>query len=410
MTTRIVLESAPRNSLEDKYLPSSTNLGSWPCRFLLHHFCNYTTNTLFPLCSPAFRTSLVQYALSSSPLFNAILASACAHHSRLIRNVSGQDRYNSLYFTNRSVHELLALTRERQSRCWFEMFLTAMVLCTSAICSGNASSSRMHLNGALTLLNLRVHDGDDEATTTDPFYYTVLKWTSSLTILASRDDRTLECLDGLSEPSYGTVDEFTGYSLELMPLLAQIKDLARMCHQQRSCSAPRSDALEKETVLTASLVAQIQDIESNLLGMLNRHVGWSTARHLKAKTLLEMEKCHSIFVYTALIDLYRRVQGLSRNDSKVCHVITECMYLLRGIEQGSTTNILLFWPIFTAGCETNDWVHHTEALARLQALKELGMGCVDTASRIMSDYWFSCSPTGCWDTFSEQNGYDIILF
>lgn len=418
MTAGAVLPRVPCSNLNGPCLAQAPQLDSWLCRFLFHHFWSQTASTLFPLCDLDFKTRLVHFALGSQPLLDAILASACAHHSRLISNGSDKDHYNSLYFTNRSVQGLLVLSGAYESCCRFEMFLTAIVLCTSGFCSGQASSGRTHLKGALTLLSLGLQDPSEDhgLILADPFHRTLLKWSSSLTIFADHltvglGDRRTQYLDKSSEPSYGSVDEFTGYSLELMPVLAQVNLLAYQRHKQRKYTAIRCGSYisQNDDILCEPYISQIRDIEFNLLGMLNRRVARTTSGHLATKTLLEMEKCHSIFVYTALIHLCRRVQGLSRDHSKVQDIVTKCMDLLRGIEAESITNVLLLWPIFTAGCETNDWVYHTEALARLQSMKRHGMGCIDIACRMMSEYW-TCPTTECWDKFSEERGYDIVFF
>jgi hypothetical protein len=385
-------------------------------RFLFHHFVRETSNTLFPLCGPFLKSRLIQLALETPSLLDAILASASSHHARLIDDRSARTTSATLRFTNQSVRALICRMRRDRVICGIELPLTALVLCTTDACTGNAESTRAHLNGIKVLLDLQPRSECRKIAFADPFYLFVLKWFTSLAIFSGLEkfnliDEIYGPVGIMSDPFYGYVDEFTGFSLELIPLLVQIDLLARSRLNEACSASPqvqyRSGIGRPEGF--GDDKQHVQSLESRLLALVRRSTPLSLAVHHEAEVLSEMEKTHALFVHATRIHLFRRVLGLARTDGKIVQIVAKCMELLEAIKPASTANMLILWPTFTVGCETIDPQYQDYVLTRLQSMKKHGMGCIDLAVKAMGQYWISDSNL-CWDEFSQQNGYDLILF
>ena len=75
----------------------------------------------------------------------------------------------------------------------------------------------------------------------------------------------------------------------------------------------------------------------------------------------------------------------------------------------STASILILWPIFSAGCETDDPEQRRKIEERMRMMGRFGMGNLDKARKAMKAYW-DAGAEGRWDLFLEERGWDIVLF
>jgi hypothetical protein len=448
------------------FMPSGL-LSSSESRFFLHHYHAHTSSVIFPLsprCNP-LRETLLQAAVTTPHLLSALLASACSHYTRL-RGDSSPDMAKTIFkFTNPALAGLRAAVNDRSSAHKMETISTALALCTSDVISGDLGMWRTHLQGVKNLLFSAVRrdntDTDDLSvvstpTITDPTQLFLMKWFATLDIFAGVSGlRKGTIPDGqywsstTPDASRGYVDEFMGYSLELMPLLAKIGRMARI-QQKRAkialaaAAASRTysdsaDSEDEEAVeemhvhrqLRPETLEEIHSIESQLHALFERSAPPSLiprprrspsfssttstqppmANPITTKTDMaeEMRLTHRIFVRAALLHLYRRVQNLPKSHIKPAHAVYMILENLEKLHPQSTAIILILWPVFSAGCETDDAEQRQKIEERMRMMGRFGMGNVERARRAMRAYWES-GAGGRWDLFMEEKGWDIVLF
>nr|KAK5438804.1 hypothetical protein LTR18_008239 [Exophiala xenobiotica] len=470
------------------FMPSNL-LSSSESRFFLHHYHVHTSSVIFPLslqCNP-LRETLLQAAVTTPHLLYALLASACSHYTRLRGNSSADMAKTIFKFTNPALAGLRAAVSDHSSAHKMETISTALALCTSDVISGDLSMWRTHLQGVKNLLFsaiARDNDGNGNTTNgssssiedfhrssltstltiTDPTQLFLMKWFATLDIFAGISGLRKSTLpDGhywsstTADYSQGYVDEFTGYSLELMPLLAKIGRMARvqqkrakialaaaaasrtlMTNDRDSTDSEDEEAVEEMHVhhqLRPETVVEIQSIENQLHALFERSappslimqhsrrspsfsasyppLGATSTQTANTTTkpdmAEEMRLTHRIFVHAALLHLYRRVQNLPKSHIKPAHSVYMILENLEKLPTDSTASILILWPVFSAGCETDDTEQRRRIEERMRIMERFGMGNVEKARRAMRAYW-EAGAKGRWDLFMEERGWDIVLF
>ena len=465
------------------FMPSNLLLSS-ESRFFLHHYNVHTSSVIFPLspeCNP-LRETLLQAAVTTPHLLYALLASACSHYNRL-RGESTPDMAKTVFkFTKPALAGLRVAVSDPSSAQKMETISTALALCTSDVISGDLSMWRTHLQGVKNLLFSAItsdNDGKGESssidnfhpssltstlTITDPTQLFLMKWFAALDIFAGISGLRKSTLpDGhywsstTTDHSRGYVDEFLGYSLELMPLLAKIGRMARV-QQKRTrialaaAAASRTmitddgnvtDSEDEEAVedmhiqcqLRPETLIEIHSIENQLHALFERSAppslilqhsryspsfstsyfptkatGTQTANSTtKPDKAEEMRLTHRIFVHAALLHLYRRVQNLPKSHIKSAHSVYMILETSEKLPADSTASILILWPIFSAGCETDDPEQRRKIEERMRMMGRFGMGNLDKARKAMKAYW-DAGAEGRWDLFLEERGWDIVLF
>jgi hypothetical protein len=206
-------------------------------RFLLHHFGTQTVALLFPLAPGSFTSQLISTALDSPCLFFALLAASSSHYSRVIADSSLHKV--TLEYTNLA---MISLRQDlaAQKTIDIDHVATAIALCTNDICSGTQDSYRAHLAGARNLLQASqtIQPADLNAS----FKFGLTKWfpildvcasaSGNLSIVAHDDKHPVH--DLITRPSQIQVEDFCGYSLEIMPSILSIEKLSSRFHGQDS--------------------------------------------------------------------------------------------------------------------------------------------------------------------------------
>jgi hypothetical protein len=185
--------------------------------------------------------------------------------------------------------------------------------------------------------------------------------------------------------------------------------MARVEQKRRKVASASIDSEDEEVHLEmrADALKEVWDIESQLQGLFERTAASGGAHNPVVGQ--EMRNTHRLFVYAALLHLYRRVQDLPRNHPKVIHAVYMIIENLQRLPDNSTTNILLLWPLFSAGCEAEDPHQRCIIEERMKKMGLFGMGNVDRARRAMVEYWESGGDKR-WDEFIDERGWDLALF
>lgn len=432
-------------------LIASPFLSSSTARFFMHHFGTQTAPVLFPLAPQAFTQRLVSAALHTPHLLHALLASACSHHARLVAAGAGSNAPShpssgsrtsipeaALKFTYLAVAGLRAAMADPGQVAQAETAMTAMALCTNDVCDGidagdagdgsrNRRWWRVHLSGVRELLNALILREKEEAhgkrgssatVVDDSFAGFLARWFATMDTVArvsgferaedpdgGGDSGCWALVEevGAGERHCGMVDEFCGYKLELMPIMVRIGRLARSTQREEMVSSfhERGDAANH------CLSQEARQIEADILSLAqgsdqeNGSHGEQKARELRSTNMA--------FFHASLLHLHRRVMCLPKDHAKVREDISNILSAVNDIPWSSTANILALWPIFSAGCETDEIREQEIINSRMLSMQMLGMGNYTRARQVLLDYWSSSSPLR-WDIYLQKSGLDLVLF
>ncbi|KAJ5302176.1 hypothetical protein N7508_007039 [Penicillium antarcticum] len=276
-----------------------------------------------------------------------------------------------------------------------ETVTTAMALCTNDVCNGNMQAWRTHLGGVMRLL-AGFLDSQGTLRIADPYIQCVVKWFTTMDVIAglsglkTGDILGLEngLLQRILDQDSVHVDDMCGYSLKLAPLLAKLSHLVR---RQSQSELGLRDRMEESQSLENEIYSLVDCRISNVGG----HI--------------DLQSTHLAFVYSALLHLHRRVQMLPSHHDVVKSDIKNIIHAIEQISPFSSANILILWPMFSAGCETNDIKEREFIYRRMGDMQNLGMGNFTRAREILSNYWASNSSLS-WDSYYATLGLELVLF
>ncbi|PKX96228.1 transcription factor domain-containing protein [Aspergillus novofumigatus IBT 16806] len=381
--------------------------------FFMHHFATQTIRVLFPLAPPVFGQTLVATAVETPHLLHALLAASCSHHARLVQEPSA-NQLTILRFTDLAVTGLRAALANPAETLKPETAMTAMVLCTNDVCNGNARTWKVHLSGVMQLLTALLARQRTADVDTDPFSLCLLKWFATLDILAGLSGTHEGCVnDGqywnlTRNPNCGNghVDEICGYSTQLMPLLARIGQLARRNVHEQSILETFT---EPSSALSEELTDDAQDLESRILSIANQAPSAATLASHDQVLASELHNTHLTFIHSALLHLYRRVELLPKSHTKVRAQVAAILDNVQAIRPFSPANVLILWPIFSAGCETDDLRERQAIQTRMLNMQTMGMGNFTRARDALARYWGS-GASSRWDVYFAKSGLELVLF
>ncbi|TIA69502.1 hypothetical protein D6C76_07819 [Aureobasidium pullulans] len=329
------------------------------------------------MAPPSFRERLVLSALRAPSLLYALLAASCSHHARLACNSTSQK--NILRYTNIALTALQNALASQADRVELSDVASAIVLCTNDACNGNPSSFYTHLSGAKHLLQSLV---DQEHTENEnSFVQWLAKWFATLDVCASASgsyrsvitNDSYPLLDTLPRPRLAQPDDLCGYSLELMPLISRIGQLAN-----------QDPSLWSSPVI----LDEISQLEA-YTGMFYEPDKPGTLADTDPITREEkMRNTNNAFASSALLHLYRRVYQFPKDHRMI---------------------VLLLWPIFSAGCETDNAEERRLINMRMQHMESLGLGNFKQARAAMNSYWSSGTHL-TWGQYLENHGSVFVLF
>lgn len=381
-------------------------------RFLMHTFATQTAQMLFPAAPEFFLQRMISSAMETPHLLYALLASSSSHHSRLVQDSGPRPKMICLKYTNLAIAGLREALCDPEQVTKPETVTTAMALCTNDVCNGNMKIWRTHLRGVLRILMAVLeHQRVSLKVMNDPFIQCLVKWFKTMDILAALSGVHGECIHNpgngplnlLSDYTTSHVDEISGYSVELIPILAEVSNLAS---QIRLCELGKTAG--NESIPSPETMIQAEELESKLFQLLNRPV-CNAILSRGGSFALELQSTHLAFVHSALLHLHRRVQLHSKSHIKVRTDVRNILDALSVIEPHSSMNILVLWPIFSAGCETEESEERNMILARMGNMQKLGMGNFTRSREVLRKYWVFGSQLP-WDIYLARLGLELVLF
>jgi Fungal specific transcription factor domain len=432
---------------------SSPYLANKHSQLAMHQLVAKTTTTVFPLASRSFVDRLMLSAMKTPPLLYALLACFGSHHARRMTSptsTSESERSTTLMFTNNAISGLrAALAREGATTKTFkaETLMTAMALCTNDVCNGNLDVFRMHLKAIRQMLlsfisSLPSKNDGGTAIEDSVLNVYLMKWFAALDVSASlslftpyqrgdddNQQKFADSYDGNTTSGYWNkyklfnlseeivVDDICGYSLNLVPIFSQIGNMARAQYDNLPRNEDEDAHSQEEESQSGSvsrhspdLISQAQLLENQLEALPSPQIStrgiWTSQQH---QLVEELRDTHPAFVHTALLHLHRRVQLLPKSHPKVRNDVTNILRVVQNVRPFSPANVLLIWPLFSAGCETDSAEERAIVDERMSIMQSLGMGNFTRGREALTRFWGSGTALR-WDVYLARSGIDLVLF
>lgn len=294
---------------------------------------------------------------------------------------------------------------------------TVIALCDFEVVArkrATTSSWRVHLDGAKHIICMR--GGPAQGRINSEFYRFLLKWLAYFDIVSFMT-LTDSFADPLFQGSYWLqslesdvclenefkLDPYMGFLQNIVPFFKEIGNLARL----RSETGLHSKL--RDVALLHKRCENIEDSLKNTLGAVSGH-SWISPDRLRIVT-----ECHDSFIYSTLIHLYRRVEGIPSDahdirfavEQGLKHIEKSCM------SDKSDIDSSLLFPLFTFGCEAISMSDKEFVLTKLQALGALALGNVDRAIEVLLTVWERCESstqsTLAWNQIFKMFNWEVNL-
>ncbi|PCH05673.1 Protein of unknown function DUF3468 [Penicillium occitanis (nom. inval.)] len=410
--------------LENHSVPSPYLTNAYS-RLEIHNLIAKTATTVFPLASQSFIDRLMLSAMRTPPLLYALLASFGSHHARRMTSSCSESEKTTLMFTNQAISGLrAALAHDDASKTLkADTLMTAMALCTNDVCNGNLDVFRMHMKAIRQMLLsfIRSLPAGDKSLNEDLLNLYLIKWFAALDVSANLSlfnrGGQYELEEGEGEavnywtsheifnPSEDVVDDICGYSLNLVPIFSEIGTLARARYESLSNGRIHSLDEESDSILTS----KAHTLELHLKSLPSPKISTGIWTDQQRQLVEELRDTHPAFVYTALLHLHRRVQLLPKSHPEVRNDVTNILGVVKNVRPFSPVNVLLIWPLFSAGCETDSPPEKAVIDERMSIMQSLGMGNFTRGREALNRFWESGTELR-WDVYLSRSGVDLVLF
>ncbi|KAL8991958.1 MAG: hypothetical protein Q9169_007497, partial [Polycauliona sp. 2 TL-2023] len=359
-----------------------------------HHFLNHTARILVPHdCSAnPFKSILPQMAIHDINLLHLLLAYSASHRALLLKH---PEPANRIAIWMKDVFPTLrrALT-DADAPITNSNLATAIMLASLEIISPNAFEVTVPWQTHLTVARRMIlaRGGAQSVHRKDKVSYFLSRWFAYLDVLGSlsgsKNDQPL--FSGNYWANDDSDDDFQidcllGFTSRCVGILARIAELARQCDSQR-ISSETGDIIEhwapdEETLQTAEqLKLDLQDARMHRYNGCPHRPSTPVMHRRRDKDrdeagwdLLEMVATNEAFHWAGLIHLNRRILGKKSEDVEVQIAVREIVSALFKVRKGGTAEACLLFPIFTAGCDSQERGQRNVIIERLSSIEESGM-------------------------------------
>jgi hypothetical protein len=188
-----------------------------------------------------------------------------------------------------------------------------------------------------------------------------------------------------------------GFTTRCIGSLARISEMAKMCEARRIDDEGnvRSDWTPDPEVIEQAVQIR-RELEE---GLLERNIRKGCDHRSAASTesegawdATEIYATNEMFHWAGLIHLYRRVLGKAASDTEVQHAVRQIAGLLYKIRRGSTAEACLIFPMFAAGCDTEDQGQRDKIMERLRSVEGFGMTHTPKVATLLQSVWDTGKP------------------
>lgn len=378
-----------------------------------HHFLNHTAGCLIPhnCASNPFRRILPVMAVQDENLMNLFLAYSACHRAKVLGQPEPSTRI-ALWVQDIFANLRKALDDPNQIITNANL-ATAIMLASLEIISPKAFGVTVpwqsHLDTARQMIWMRGGPkGMRTESRRDRVSSFLWSWFAYLDVLGSLSG-------GKNSPSSSWVLDYhvegdtdyeidcvLGFSSKCIRILAKIAALARVCDSERirpdleeEIDLISSDWIPSED--TASRAAQLEAelAESRLHPPIPCTHMQSSGEAAYQWDNVEMGATNEAFHWAGHVHLHRRILGKPSTHLDVQHAVREIFGALYKVRKGSNAEGCLLFPMFTAGCDSQDDKQRAEILDRMKGVERLGMTQVHRARTLMERVWETGKP---WET------------
>ncbi|GAD93949.1 C6 finger domain protein, putative [Paecilomyces variotii No. 5] len=361
-----------------------------------HHFMNHTARILVPHhCSEnPFVSVLPPMAVTDPNLLNLLLAYSASHRARYLQHPEPANRI--AHWVSDVFPTLRQALNDPQENVTDSHLATAIMLLSLKIVSPSTFEVpipwQSHLKLARDLSIAReehrlAHLGDKIA-------IFLSRWLTYLDIFGAlscrHSDPPLFGSEYLSSVIAGTgsgeekkfqIDCFMGFTPVTQSFLSRLSSLTHCCDNERFDEAGRylTDWHPSPDIELAAetLLQDMQEYRNH-----EPH-----GAHDDGTNNAEAISIDRAFYWSVMVHLHRRVLNASPSSSEFQSCLDELLGVLRKIPVGSSPEMSVIFPIFTAGCETQDPLERLEILDRIKGMEIAGLKQVQHARTLMQRCW-----------------------
>jgi hypothetical protein len=170
-----------------------------------------------------------------------------------------------------------------------------------------------------------------------------------------------------------------GFTGRCITILANIAELARACDVERidenNNIRPEWNPSEEIGARAEKLIADLEAARTNtrVQACPHLHSGGEAAYQWDAR---EMIATNEAYHWAGLVHLHRRILGKSRKHADVKNAVSQIIGALYKVRKGSSAEFCLLFPMFTAGCDTQDEKQKEFIMDRFRSIEDFGMSQV----------------------------------
>jgi hypothetical protein len=344
-------------------------------------------------------------AVADENIMNLLLAYSASHRARILNYAEPSNR---IAVWVQDVFPKLRQTLNDNPNDISDNALAAVIMMASLeiICSGTFEvpvSWQSHLTMARQMIIAR--GGPRGMGRQDHVAYFLSRWFAYLDVLGSLSGNKTDMPLGSSYWSSQNavadedfeIDCLMGFTIRYIGSLARISEMAKMCEAQRidnegnvrSNWTPDPEVVRQAVQIRRELEEGL--LERNIRKGCNHRAGASTESE-GAWDATEIYATNEMFHWAGLIHLYRRVLGKAASDIEVQHAVREIAGLLYKIRRGSTAEACLIFPMFAAGCDTDDQGQREKIMERLKSVEGFGMTHTPKVATLLQSVWDTGKP------------------
>jgi hypothetical protein len=205
--------------------------------------------------------------------------------------------------------------------------------------------------------------------------------------------------DEIEDENDYAIDCILGFTSKCIRLLAKIAELARVCDSERVSpdDANRSEWKPSEETNTRAAKLVVDLTESRQHPAKPCTHMQSTGEAAYQWDSLEMAATNEAFHWAGLVHLHRRILGKPSTHPDVQNAVREIFGALYKVRRGSSAEACLLFPMFTAGCDSQDERQRADILERIKCIERFGMTQIHQARTLMERAWETGRP---WETLA----------
>ncbi|KAA8643679.1 Zn(II)2Cys6 transcription factor [Aspergillus tanneri] len=359
-----------------------------------HHFLNHTARMLFPHdCGKnPFVSVLPSMAIGDSNLLNLMLAYSASHRARYLEH---PEPANRIAHWVSSVFPTLRLALEDPDKKVTDNHLAAAIMLLSLKIVSPSTFEvpipwQSHLKLARDLFLARRDQMTYSGNRVGAF---LIRWLGYLDIMGTLSCRHSEpplleyhyslntCCMGDDYDEF-CVDCFTGFTPRTGLFLTRLGKLVHRCDNEQF---DETGAFVPGWAPSADIIFEAETLLADL-DVLHMHVH-ANGKHFRNSMSMDIIAMDQAFRYAGLVHLHRRVLRTSPFSTLVKRAMDELWRALVLIRSGSSAEVGALFPLFTAGCESQDLEQRVEAQTHFEVLERTGLKQIQNARTLMQRCW-----------------------